>query len=117
MFLLSVFTNILIYSSIMYILSCVLFIFRTISLAHLIFHLLLIFQYTTQCVVMINYVYCLLWFLTFPELLCCFFLLVLLRFLGRLLFYHSQTPLQNQRDWIGKRFEIPFPADQFESSK
>ena len=56
-----------------------------------------------------KYVTYFLLFLTLPVLLCWFFLLVLLHFFGHLLFYHSQTPLHNQRDWIGKRFEILLP--------
>ena len=116
-FLLYVYTNILCYSSIIYICSMhvVYFLHNFIRISY--FHPFIILSYTNQCVVTRNALSYFLWCLVLSALLCCFCLLVILHFFGRVLFLSLSEPFLESSRSNWEPFWDPFSVDKFEFSK
>ena len=87
------------------------------QLAYLILHTFLILSSVTLCVNPINALSYFFWCLALSELFCCFCLIVILHFFGRLLYLSLLEPFSesNRSDW--EHFWDPFSTDQFGFSK
>ena len=108
--LFSLFSNIIFYSSIMYILPCILFYFLHNFNWRIFFFTLSSFYHMQPNLLSQEIVYLIssgVW----PCRNYCVVFDCLFSFtsLAAYYFYHSQTPFQNQTDWIGNSFEIIFP--------